>query len=418
MLYEMFTNEIPFDAAEPLDVAVLHMSEPPPPPRKFRADLSPAVEAVILKTLAKEPKGRYANGSALTKALDKALKTAPGPTPPARPHPTRTANLSMPQRVAVSLAKRPLPPLPAAVALPAGTDLDPAGPDFPKKARREDVKAEPAPTPFAAPRAAPRSLIYLGLGIGLALLTGLTLIGALVWLFWLRGGSDNLAAQFPPVENDSPAPTPVEAVSTAAPIPTAEVAGLAATPARPSALPTPTTLPEPQLVADTFQDFFGESGRWTYVWSRPTENEFEPMEFEERVYGLCWYAQDYIRICQESGHPGNGADIAWRWSSQAEGRVQVVLSARKIDQGGDGVTILAYHNDELIQGQQIEPRDTRGVVQKNWFEVEIKAGDSLLFVMNRNGNAQSDHTFFQVQISNNEFKPVRSARPDRFFDKG
>ncbi|HXV44377.1 MAG TPA: hypothetical protein VEC96_15040, partial [Anaerolineae bacterium] len=178
----------------------------------------------------------------------------------------------------------------------------------------------------------------------------------------------------------------------------AEVAALAATPARPSASPTPTAVPEPRLVADTVQDFSGASDRWTYLWSRPTENEFEPMEFEERVYGLCWYAQDYIRICPDSGHPGNGADIAWRWSSQAEGRVQVVLSAHKIDQGGDGVTILAYHNAEPIQGQQIEPRDTRGVVQKSWFEVEVKTGDYLLFVMNRNGNAQSDHTFFQVQI--------------------
>jgi serine/threonine protein kinase len=44
ILYEMFTGQVPFEAENPLDVAVLHLTEPPPPPREIRADLSPVLE--------------------------------------------------------------------------------------------------------------------------------------------------------------------------------------------------------------------------------------------------------------------------------------------------------------------------------------------------------------------------------------
>ncbi|MDM8518748.1 protein kinase [Anaerolineales bacterium HSG6] len=69
ILYEMLTNEIPFDAPESLDVVMLHMTEPPPPPRQARPALSVELEALLLKTLAKEPAERYPNGEALMEAL-------------------------------------------------------------------------------------------------------------------------------------------------------------------------------------------------------------------------------------------------------------------------------------------------------------------------------------------------------------
>ncbi|MCP4406342.1 MAG: protein kinase, partial [Gammaproteobacteria bacterium] len=47
---------------------------PPPPPRETNPDLSPALEAVILKALAKEAEDRYPTGAALAEALDEALQ--------------------------------------------------------------------------------------------------------------------------------------------------------------------------------------------------------------------------------------------------------------------------------------------------------------------------------------------------------
>ena len=73
ILYEMFTAKLPFDANHPYDVALMHVSEPPPPPCDLREDLSPEVEAVILKALAKKPEQRYPTGAALANALDQAL---------------------------------------------------------------------------------------------------------------------------------------------------------------------------------------------------------------------------------------------------------------------------------------------------------------------------------------------------------
>ncbi|MBI1876883.1 MAG: serine/threonine protein kinase, partial [Chloroflexi bacterium] len=104
ILYEMFTGQVPFDASLPLDIAMLHMSEPPPRPRQLRPDLKAALEKVILKALAKDPWWRYPSGAALALALERATKpprtrAAASPAKPAR---------SIPERVALSMAGRPL----------------------------------------------------------------------------------------------------------------------------------------------------------------------------------------------------------------------------------------------------------------------------------------------------------------------
>ncbi len=149
ILYEMFTGQLPFASGDPLEVAMLHMTEPPRPPRELRPDISPELEAVILKALAKEPEERYPSGAALADALDEALQLKPAaeaaagaeaassPEPveegaslpvkaasPASPEPVKeTASLpvvqdsaSSPEPVEAEKAANPLPPIPAAVA--------------------------------------------------------------------------------------------------------------------------------------------------------------------------------------------------------------------------------------------------------------------------------------------------------------
>lgn len=76
ILYELFTGQVPFDAEHPMDLAMMHMSEAVVPPRQLRPEISPLIEDVILKALAKQPNNRYQTGAELGKALEIAIETA------------------------------------------------------------------------------------------------------------------------------------------------------------------------------------------------------------------------------------------------------------------------------------------------------------------------------------------------------
>ncbi|MCA9709494.1 MAG: serine/threonine protein kinase, partial [Myxococcales bacterium] len=61
MLYEMLTGTVPFVGDSFLDVALLHMSEPPPPLSKFLPpeEVPDGLEAVIMRALAKAREDRF-----------------------------------------------------------------------------------------------------------------------------------------------------------------------------------------------------------------------------------------------------------------------------------------------------------------------------------------------------------------------
>ena len=75
MVYEWLSGELPFEGA-PIEVALQHLTEPPPSLRKISPDLSPAVEQVVLKALAKDPQQRYPDEMVFAKALESASKVA------------------------------------------------------------------------------------------------------------------------------------------------------------------------------------------------------------------------------------------------------------------------------------------------------------------------------------------------------
>jgi serine/threonine protein kinase len=151
ILFEMFTGDVPFNAAEPLDIALLHMSEVPPPPRQLRPDINPELEEVILNALAKKPEDRYSTGAALSEALDRSLKARSAATLLAKR--STAARQTIPERVALKLGQPPLPPIPAAVATPTPLPVEGA------------VSPEPVVSP-----ANKRSMIFTGTVIGLGLL--------------------------------------------------------------------------------------------------------------------------------------------------------------------------------------------------------------------------------------------------------
>jgi serine/threonine protein kinase len=232
VLYEMFAGQVPFEAAESLDVAMQHLADAPRPPRELRPELSPELEAVILKTLSKEPAARYPTGAALADALDQALQVRAKTAFP----PASLSRLSIPERVAVGLAERPLPPLPAAVT-PGG--------------RQAELPAsiEPAAAPPPAAPAGRRPAPYLvAAGLILAAAT-VCLLGGL-FFFTRRSSPEEGAAAGAPSSTPGPEPTatwlpPVTPTSAflATAIEPATLTAAPTTPAMPSATPTTPATP-------------------------------------------------------------------------------------------------------------------------------------------------------------------------------
>ena len=73
VLFQMLTGRVPFDDPSAMSVALMHLSDTPPSPRNVNPALSPAIEQVVLKALAKEPSKRFQSGAEMIRALESAL---------------------------------------------------------------------------------------------------------------------------------------------------------------------------------------------------------------------------------------------------------------------------------------------------------------------------------------------------------
>jgi serine/threonine-protein kinase len=76
MLFELVTGRPPFVAEAPLALALMHVRAATPSPRELQPNLPEAVEAVILKALAKNPAERYPTAGALARAFGEAVSVS------------------------------------------------------------------------------------------------------------------------------------------------------------------------------------------------------------------------------------------------------------------------------------------------------------------------------------------------------
>ncbi|HEY7348031.1 MAG TPA: protein kinase [Ktedonobacterales bacterium] len=76
VLFQALTGRVPFTATDHFSTALKQIHEPPPAPRSLNPDIPPAVEAVILKALAKEPDRRFQSAAAFGAALAEAIPGA------------------------------------------------------------------------------------------------------------------------------------------------------------------------------------------------------------------------------------------------------------------------------------------------------------------------------------------------------
>jgi eukaryotic-like serine/threonine-protein kinase len=72
LLYEALTGRVPFEAESPVTVALKQVSERPRPPSELNPAVSRALDAVVLKALAKDPANRFASAEEFMAALDAA----------------------------------------------------------------------------------------------------------------------------------------------------------------------------------------------------------------------------------------------------------------------------------------------------------------------------------------------------------
>ena len=135
MLYELLTGTVPFRGATPLNVLTAHLTEPPQTPtaRSPERGISPALEAVAMHAIAKDPGARYATAGALAFAIRSAVASptnVDGVRPASRVHvvvdtseahsATLPAPVSLPPLVPMARGRTPAPP--PSMPVPADDD--------------------------------------------------------------------------------------------------------------------------------------------------------------------------------------------------------------------------------------------------------------------------------------------------------
>ena len=77
VLYEMLTRQVPFSGASPVAIAYKHVKEDPIPPSRLNPDVPPALEAIVMKALAKNPDNRYQSAQDMRADLQRVLQGKP-----------------------------------------------------------------------------------------------------------------------------------------------------------------------------------------------------------------------------------------------------------------------------------------------------------------------------------------------------
>lgn len=69
VLYEMLTGDVPYDAENPISIALMHIQNPLPPPSTINPKISPGIDRLVDKMTKKDPKDRYENVDLIIKDI-------------------------------------------------------------------------------------------------------------------------------------------------------------------------------------------------------------------------------------------------------------------------------------------------------------------------------------------------------------
>jgi eukaryotic-like serine/threonine-protein kinase len=100
LLYELLTGRPPFVGDSPIAVAYQHVREDPVPPSRIDPDIPVAVDAIVLKAMAKNPANRYQSAAEMRADVERALAGRPvEATPILTDAPTTQFAVSTPTQV-------------------------------------------------------------------------------------------------------------------------------------------------------------------------------------------------------------------------------------------------------------------------------------------------------------------------------
>ena len=76
VLYQAITGSLPFNSESPMGIVMQHINEPAPHPSLLVPTIPPALEAVILKAMEKDPAARFTRAGEMAAALRQAMGLA------------------------------------------------------------------------------------------------------------------------------------------------------------------------------------------------------------------------------------------------------------------------------------------------------------------------------------------------------
>ena len=87
VLYEMLAGRPPFTGDSPVSTAYMHLEQPVPPLHVFAPSTPPALQAVVMRSLEKDPDRRFRDASSVREELLRSRRPRPDATIPLAPRP-------------------------------------------------------------------------------------------------------------------------------------------------------------------------------------------------------------------------------------------------------------------------------------------------------------------------------------------
>ncbi|MCD6361051.1 MAG: Stk1 family PASTA domain-containing Ser/Thr kinase [Armatimonadetes bacterium] len=172
VLYEALTARLPFDGESAADIAAMHLRESPPSPRTVNPNISPSVEYVITKAMARDPQRRYRSAAELLADLRKLQQGV---------ELDETGVLAPPSMPEATV------PLPSAPAAPVTEEALP----------HLHTPAPPRQVPRRSPEPSPVPAVLAGVGVGLLVLLVVAAVFLLVRAALYPGGGAPSTVEVP-----------------------------------------------------------------------------------------------------------------------------------------------------------------------------------------------------------------------------
>ncbi len=187
VLYELLTGQTPFTGRTAEQLAIMHRDVTPRPPSTLNPSISPALDQIVMKTLAKEPAARYRTADQLGRVLLSFGNTRAAPALQLTPE-THNPETAAPQQQNPALPARPPMARPQTAPPPVSQPVRPPTqpPVYPPHPTLQPVPSQPVYMPRRAPEpAADDALDIDWVAVLLGLLAMVAVLGLVPFWVWI-----------------------------------------------------------------------------------------------------------------------------------------------------------------------------------------------------------------------------------------